>query len=413
MLAASGSTANDPGCLLKEFFPRELADVALTHSDAVLRLNVPGHGTWAVEIADGKADITSEAPTNPTSTLTMDATTLADILLGRRSGVDAFLDGDLVTRGSLATVLQVGCSFAPDVEVPTRPRAHELEIDGVRTAYLEAGSANAPASRTVVLLHGLASTNASMLPLLAELAHSYRVIAPDIPGFGASDAPLWQYTAEQLYRWLDRFLPATNARGAVIIGNSMGGRLALELAMRDPAAASKLVLLCPSPAFRRFRQLVPLVKHLPVALGAAPRLVIPRGLLVESSKKLVAHPERIPQSWFEAAVDEFTITMSHWRHRRAVLSALVHIYADEAFGEDGFWERLRNVETPTLYVWGSEDRLVPAKFARHVCAAMPGAVSVVLPECGHAPQIELPDKTTELTREFIESDLDVLTSAVS
>lgn len=390
----------DPGRLLDDFFPRELHDVALTHSDATLRLDITGHGSWCVSIRDGAATLSRRSPRNPTSTLTMNAQTLEDVLLGHRSGVEAFLDGDLATRGSLATVLQVGGSFAPRRELSTRPKAFEVHASGARTSYLEAGPADAP---PVVLLHGLGGTNATMLPALAELAHDYRVVAPDIPGFGASDAPLWNYTQQRLYRWFDAFLDVTNSRGATVIGNSMGGRLALELAMHDPGAARALVLLCPAPAFRRFRQLVPFVRYLPVSLGAAARLRVPRSLIMRSAKMLVAHPERMPESWFEAAADEFALAMSHWRRRRAALSALTNIYIEEAFGADGFWDRLPTVQTPALFIWGEQDRLVPAKFARHVEQALPRSESVVLSDCGHAPQLELPDKSMAITKDFLAS----------
>ncbi|MBB3038775.1 alpha/beta fold hydrolase [Hoyosella altamirensis] len=398
MTAALELRDSSPDHLLSELFPQNVTDTAFTHSDAVVCLDVPDHGRWTLEVHDGVAEVSSGTHPDPTSVVTTSAETLTDLLTGRRSGVDAFLDGDLTTRGSLATVLQIGSSFAPEAELPTRPLAREALVDGARTAYLEAG---VPEGHPVVLLHGLGSSNASMLPLLAGLASDCRVLAPDIPGFGASEAPLWTYTAERMSRWLDAFLTATDARGATVIGNSMGGRLALELAMHDSEAASELVLLCPSPAFRRFRQFVPLVKYLPVTLGAAPRFTVPRSLILESAKRLVAKPRRIPENWFEAAADEFTIAMSHWRHRRAALSALINIYVEEPFGESGFWDRLPGMRTPALFIWGSEDRLVPAKFARHVRKAVPAARSVILPDCGHAPQIELPAWTLRLSRAFI------------
>jgi len=131
-------------------------------------------------------------------------------------------------RGSLATVLQVGGAFAPEVDLVTRPLAREVTALGARTAYLEAGPVDAP---PVVLLHGLGATNASMLPLLADLSRDHHVYSPDTPGFGASQAPPWAYSAEQLYRWLRAFLDEVGVGNAVVIGNSLGGRLALELAL--------------------------------------------------------------------------------------------------------------------------------------------------------------------------------------
>ncbi|AWK71669.1 hydrolase [Rhodococcus oxybenzonivorans] len=391
----------DPASMLATHFPRDLTDTVMSGESATVVLDIAGHGHWTVSIDSGVAELRSaDGPRKPTCTIRTDADTLADVLIGRRSGVDAFLDGDLVTRGSLATVLQIGGAFAPDVELSTRPQSREVDAGGVRTAYLEAGRADAP---PVVLLHGLGATNASMLPVLADLAEDHRVIAPDTPGFGASEAPCWTYTAHQLYSWLRAFLDAVDARGAVVVGNSLGGRLALELAMHDPEAVAKLVLLCPSPAFRRFRQLVPLVKLLPVDVARLPAAPVPRPVVMAGVKAMFADPSRVPQSWFDAAVDEFEIAMSSGAHRRAALSALFNIYTEEAFGDTGFWGRLPNLRTPALFLWGSEDRLVPASFARHVSEAMPTAESVVIPNCGHVPQLELPALTMQLVREFLSS----------
>ncbi|QSE86893.1 alpha/beta fold hydrolase [Rhodococcus koreensis] len=394
------SSHPDPGAVLADHFPRDLTDTALTHSDASLVLDITGHGRWTVAVDEGMAKVTTKAATDPTTTVHTDADTLADVLIGRRSGVDAFLDGDLTTRGSLATVLQIGGAFAPDVDLVTRPRSREVTACGVRTAYLEAGRADAP---PVVLLHGLGATNASMLPVLADLAEDFRVLAPDLPGFGASEAPAWTYTAEQLHRWLRDFLGTVNAFGAVVIGNSLGGRLALELGMRDPDMVDKLVLLCPSPAFRRFRQLAPLARWWPVDIARLPMISPPRPVVMAGAKAMFARPDRVPQPWFEAAVDEFEIAMGHGARRRAALSALINIYLEEPFGDSGFWERLTTVRIPTLFLWGRRDRLVPSRFARHVSVAVPTAESIVLPDCGHVPQLELPEVTMGLTRRFLGS----------
>lgn len=170
----------DPASMLATHFPRDLTDTVMSGESATVVLDIAGHGHWTVSIDSGVAESRgADGPRKPTCTIRTDADTLADVLIGRRSGVDAFLDGDLVTRGSLATVLQIGGAFAPDVELSTRPQSREVDAGGVRTAYLEAGRADAP---PVVLLHGLGATNASMLPVLADLAEDHRVIAPDTPG---------------------------------------------------------------------------------------------------------------------------------------------------------------------------------------------------------------------------------------
>jgi len=389
----------DPATVLAEHLPRDLTRTVLARTRATLVLDVVGRGRWTVHLDHGVVTLAEGAVEHPTCSIRTDARTLEELLLGHRSGVDAFLAGDLLARGSLATVLQVGGAFAPGVPLASRPHAREVSALGARTAYLDAGPPDAP---PVVLLHGLGATNASMLPILADLCRDHRVFSPDTPGFGASEAPPWAYSAEQLYRWLRAFLDEVGARGAVVIGNSLGGRLALELALRDPDAVGKLVLLCAAPAFRRYRQLAPLAKVVPVALARAP-LGLPRPVVLRGIRRMFHDPDRVPQNWYDAAIDEYVTAMGHAGHRRAFISAALNIYTDEPFGETGFWDRLGGLTTPALFIWGSDDKLVPSRFAHHVTAAVPAAESIIVPGCGHVPQFELAELTMQLTRNFLST----------
>ena len=91
------------------------------------------------------------------------------------------------------------------------------------------------------------------------------------------------------------------------------------------------------------------------------------------------------------------------RGRIAFFSAARQIYLEEPWGDTGFWDRLPALSVPSLFVWGRRDRLVPAAFAGHVERMLPAARSVVLEDCGHVPQFELPERTHELAREFLAS----------
>src|SRR4051794_29297971 len=162
----------------------------------------PPVGSWTVHLDDGRVRLTRGAVAGPDATVTADPSTLAAVLEGRISGVEAFLSHGLVVRGDLALALQMDGAFDVGIRPVTHPVAKVRTVLGVRSAYLEAGPRDAP---PVVLLHGLGATNASMLPLLADLSRDHRVIAPDFPGFGASGAPHWRYRAADLARWLDAF----------------------------------------------------------------------------------------------------------------------------------------------------------------------------------------------------------------
>ena len=371
---------------------------ALADEKGTVVFDAPPAGAWSVHLDDGRVRLTRGAAAKPRATVTVDPTTLAAVLEGRISGVDAFLTHKLTVRGDLALALQMDGAFDVGIRPVTHPVAKVRKVLGVRSVFLEAGPRDAP---PVVLLHGLGATNASMLPLLADLAVDHRVIAPDFPGFGASGAPLWRYRPGELARWLDAFLTVVDAKPAALVGNSMGGRVALELGMTAPSSVTRMVLLCPSPAFRRMRQFTPLVRLLPPD-AVVPRLPMPHRAIVGGIRAMFANPNRLAPAWYDAAADEHHRVMQSYRHRRAFFSALKQIYMEEAFGDHGFWDRLPRLSTPALFIWGDRDRLVPASFERHVVAAVPHAESICLPDSGHVPQFEHPEQTARLTRQFLD-----------
>jgi len=356
-------------------------------------------GTWTLHIDEGRVGLRRGPVRRPSATIRTDPQTMAAILDGETSGAQAFLDGRLTTRGDIALALQVDGAFDVGERPASYPRARTVRLNGVRTGYLEAGPRDAP---PVLLLHGLGATNASMLPLLPALADAYRVIVPDTPGFGSSDAPRWRYTMRELAGWLTEFSAAIGATRPALVGNSLGGRIAIEAGLTAPDALDRLVLLCPSPAFRRLRQLVPAVRLINPDIGWLP-IWLSHRLVVEFTRMMFSRPDRLPREWYDAAADEFRHVMSRPAHRRAFVACLRQIYIEQAYGGDGFWDRLTALDVPALFVWGERDRLVPAGFARFVSAAVPAARSVVLPDCGHVPQYEFPDETGALVREFLDA----------
>jgi pimeloyl-ACP methyl ester carboxylesterase len=379
---------------------RQGVGAALAEVKGRVVFSSPPVGSWTVHLDNGRVRLTRGVVPSPDATVTADPATLSAVLDGRISGVEAFLDHGLVVRGNLALALQMDGAFDVGIRPPTHPVARVHNVLGVRSAYLEAGPRDAP---PVVLLHGLGATNASMLPLLVDLSRDHRVIAPDFPGFGASAAPRWRYRPADLARWLIAFLADIDARPAALVGNSLGGRVSIEVGLLAPDGVSRMVLLCPSPAFRRMRQFVPLVKLLPPD-AVVTRLPVGHRAIVAGTRAMFSRPDRLSREWYDAAADEHQRVMRSYSHRRAFFAALRQIYLDEAFGADGFWERLPMMSAPALFVWGDRDRLVPSSFERHVVTAVPHAQSIVLPDCGHVPQFEHPQRTAEITRAFLDND---------
>jgi len=371
----------------------------LAGTRASLLFTAGGMANWTVDIEDGRASARRGGPPRPTTSVRAALPVLTDVVSGERSGVQAFLDGALTVRGNLALALQLDGLFPGEIPDDTRTSTRTVRAGGIETFYLEAGPVDAP---PVILVHGLGATNASMLPLIPQLSNEYRVLAPDLPGHGGTEATSSSHAARFLGDWLSAFLRETCDRPAVLVGNSLGGRVSLEAALNSPFEVRGMVLLCPAVAFRRLRQLVPFVRLVPDEVAALP-VRVPRRMAMRGLRGLFADPSTLPDSWHEAAIDEFVRVVTIRQNRLAMFSALRHIYLDEPFGERGFWNRLASLKPPALFVWGDRDVLVPAGFARFVELALPHGQSVVLPDCGHVPQFEHTDRTAALTRDFLSS----------
>lgn len=357
-----------------------------------------GPEQWSVELDPSSRRIRSGAAPHPTLVVRGAPEVLTSVVAGRRSGVHAFLDGQITVRGDLALSLQLDGLFEDHDERPDAfPRAKQVTALGVRTAFLEAGPADAP---PLVMLHGLGATNASLLPCLPDLAADHRVIVPDLPGFGASAAPRVAYSPAWYAAWLDDLMHELGIDRAVLLGNSLGGRVALEAGLTHPASVRGLLLLTPSPAFRRLRQWVPAVRLLRPELAVLP-IPLSHRLLVQGIRGMFSSPDRLPPAWYDAAADEAIRVFRSPLHRVAFFTVARQIFLEDAYGRRGFWDRLPGLQPPALFLWGDRDRLVPASFARHVSNALPEASSVVLEDCGHVPQFEQPERTMALVREFL------------
>jgi pimeloyl-ACP methyl ester carboxylesterase len=390
-----------PADSLDDRLRARLASAEVWHGRRAVRAVVDAApaGTWTIELGRGPSRLVTGRARRAATTITLEAATLEAILDGAESGVDALMARRLAIRGNLALALQVGALLGGTRTAGAHPRTRWVTALGVPTFCLEAG-----AGPPVILLHGLGATSASMLPTLQALAVDHRVIAPDLPGFGDSGKPVRRLHAGFQAAWLLALMDGLGVERAHLVGNSMGGRIAIEVALRAPDRVDRIVLFAPAVAmlrpFRYFplalaRALLPELAFLPLPL--------PRRLLVRGLRAIFARPERLADGWYESAIDEFVRVFASPRGRIALFSAARQIYLDPPHGERGFWTRLRALSRPALFLWGDRDPLVPASFARHVADALPTATSIVLDDCGHIPQYEHPATTHALVREFLRT----------
>ena len=326
--------------------------------------------------------------------LTADPQTWEQIAQDVRGGLDAFRAGRLRIRHDL----HLGVGFLAATAEPD-PGRRGPRFAQVRTAVGELSVNEAGDGPPVVLLHGLGATKVSLLPTVAALSGAHRAIAVDLPGFGDSVKPmLGAYDAPFFARAIVALLDALEIERADLVGNSMGGRVAIELGLSYPERVGRLGLLAPSLAWLRGRPWAPLLRLVNPHLGLLQPA--PRPLVETIVRHLVGGRVPIEDGWTAAGVDEFLRSYMTARGRAAFYAAARNIYLEEPRGPRGLWTRLPELAAPSLFVWGRKDHLVPIGFEAHVRTALPGAQHLEL-DCGHVPQLEAPAETHAALLSFL------------
>jgi pimeloyl-ACP methyl ester carboxylesterase len=373
---------------LAERYDPEVID--LPSGGARIRLTA-GDRDWDAFVSEHGVTF-SPAPSRhaPDALLRADEPTWNKIAADVRGGMDAFRQRRLSVRQNLH--LGVGFLAATSgMTEPGRLRFHSVKTRRERISVLEAGQ-----GEPILCLHGLGGTKASFLSTVNALADSHRVIAADLPGFGDSDKPLGAaYDAPYFSRAVARLLDALELERAHLVGNSMGGRIAIEVGLREPQRVDRIVLLSPALAWLRRTQWEWIL-----------RLAQPRLGLIQPAPRRVVEPlvrRMIPgadDGWAAAGVDEFLRAFLTPPGRAAFYAAGRNILLDPPEGEDGLWTRLAELSPETMFVWGRHDGLVPIKFMKHVERCLPAARHVEL-NCGHVPQMERPRETHAAIRDFL------------
>jgi pimeloyl-ACP methyl ester carboxylesterase len=350
-----------------------------------------GH-TWEVRCTEHGARARRGATgRTPDVVIGTDAATWIKLRCGELSGIEAFGRRLLYARGNLDLAIAFEGLFR--LEDGRRPllRIHDVHLPGRRVSTLTMGDG----PDDVLLLHGLGGAKSSFFDAAAALSRRHRVHALDLPGFGASSKPT---TAPYTARWFaDTILATMDELGiarAHVVGNSMGGRIAIEVGLTRPDRVASLGLLCPAVAFVK-RTYHPVVRLMRPEMGLLPHRFA-REKVAEHFWGLFADPDDIDPSMADVVVDEFQRIYASAGGRIAFLSAARNIYLEAPYGRDGFYGRLSQLEPPALFVWGSHDRVIPPAFGRHVRRWLPSAEQVVLDRCGHVPQVERAEQTADL-----------------
>lgn len=249
---------------------------------------------------------------------------------------------------------------------------HFVEVDGCRTHYRRGGQ-GAP----LVFLHGAGGVSA-VLPFMERLASRFDVIVPDHPGYGKSDEPAWLENIHDVaYFYLD-FLAHLALENVVLAGASMGGWMALEVAVRNTSRLRCLVLNAPAGV---------------AAPGVEPAdtfLLSP-----EDQVRLLVHDRRLADERLARPMPpEALDAVLKNRHTTARLAWEPRLH------DPHLPKWLHRIQVPVCLVWGAQDRILPVGIAHEIVRLLPKAELHVLEGCGHLPQEEKVDEYCEIVFRF-------------
>jgi pimeloyl-ACP methyl ester carboxylesterase len=288
---------------------------------------------------------------------------------------------------------------ALDLSIPPWP-GRRMSVGGTRI-YVRTTPPTAPDAEPALYVHGLGGSSMNWTDLAALLAPRLAGEAIDLPGFGRSGpSPDGDYSISAHSRLVISYLESSGRGPVHLLGNSMGGAIAIVVASTRPDLVRTLTLISPAvpdlkPTVRGDPRLALLL--LP-AIG--PRVMnrlsrTPVEDRVRATLELCfADPSRVPAHRFEEAVAEAVgRTGMRWASTATVASLRSIAGTYLIAGDRGMWGRMARITASTLVVWGDRDRLVDVRVAPRVTRTIPGAKLLVLPGIGHVAQLEDPVST--------------------
>ena len=259
-------------------------------------------------------------------------------------------------------------------------------INGLNIRYLESGKGK---NRHLLFIHGLGSAADRWMKIPDELSSDFHSIAIDLPGFGESDKPPeMNYTVDQFRKIITSFLEkiSIDKEPTSLIGHSLGGYIASELAIQDPNQISQLVLIDSSGMLEKPTPI--LEEYFEAAMNPT------KDNVRKAFEKMVADPKRIPAQ----LVDGFIRRIKMPNAKYAFESTLVNS-ATTQIGLD----RLGKINPiPTLIVWGLHDKVIPLGHSKFFKEAINDSQLEVIEDAGHAPFAEKPDQVCKLLRNFLD-----------
>src|SRR5512144_824033 len=279
----------------------------------------------------------------------------------------------------------------------TKSEVQYLTIHGHKRAFVKVGTGPA-----LLLLHGLGCDHTTWQPVISALSRRYTVIAPDLLGHGRSDKPRADYSVGGYANGMRDLLTVLGIDKVTVVGHSFGGGVAMQFAYQFPERTERLVLVAPGGIGREVTAAIRAIS-LPgfqTAMGVA---TLP-GLL--QANKLALRGLAASGVPLARDLDEVAEIVQHLSDRKA-RAAITHVVravvdwrgqvvtmADRAYLTHAM---------PMCVTWGKEDAVIPASHAELVSKIAPEATVEVIPNAGHFPHKDHPQRFVKLLNDFIRS----------
>jgi pimeloyl-ACP methyl ester carboxylesterase len=264
--------------------------------------------------------------------------------------------------------------------VPHSDYSHFADIDGVRIHYQEKGTGPA-----LVLIHGYTSSTYSWKEIFEPLAQNFHVIAVDLKGFGFSGKPDGDYTRRAQAVLVAHLLEHLHVEKAWLCGNSMGGEVALNVALANPERVAGLILIDSAGVEVPGRGtltpgylLIPWVGRLLIALSLTSDKLVRQGLEKSFYDDSKVTPDRVA---------------NYYRPLQTRGGQLAALRARAQWSRYPVEPNLDKINAPTLILWGEQDELIPLAAGRKLNSLIKNSRLVIFENCGHLPQEEMPTRT--------------------
>ena len=283
---------------------------------------------------------------------------------------------------------------------PVRWTGHEVRTEVVllhgHRVSCRIGGTTGP---VLLLLHGLLGSGASFGPALDELARTHRVVAPDLLGHGASEKPSGDYSLGALATLARDLLVVLGVESATVVGHSLGGGVAMQLAYQFPASVERLVLVDSGGLGRNVSPALRAVA-LPGAEWVLPAVFNPYA--ARAAARLLRPLQRVTPPALAQVVAGLATLADAEARTAFVLTArsVIDVGGQRVSATDRLY---LTAALPLLLVWGGRDPVIPVAHGESLHAQLPGSRLVVFDRAGHFPQVEDPGRFAGVVGEFVRT----------